>query len=38
MEKTAQFLDGLMFLFCSIATVWIGIKALFGWLMHIIGE
>lgn len=38
MEKIAQFLDGLMILFCSIATVWIGIKALFDLLMTTIGE
>ena len=38
MEKIAQFLDGLMILFCSTATVWIGIKALFDLLMTIIGD
>ena len=37
MEKIAQFLDGLMILFCSTATVWIGIKVLFDLLMSIIG-
>ena len=38
MKKIAQFLEGLMILFCSTATVWIGIKALFDLLMTIIGE
>ncbi|WAW11684.1 hypothetical protein nACB1_043 [Acinetobacter phage nACB1] len=37
MEKIAQFLDGLMIFFCSTATVWIGIKALFALLMTTIG-